>query len=173
MFEKMSVRPIVRDHLATLHSYGSDGVSYSDIFVYFVIPSAIAGLLTYLRPVLADSLVGVLATSLSIFAALLFNLILLIYDLTERRGDGADDWTLRQKLLLEIYSNVSFCILTAVWTLILLLIDYLSLSHNRYFVGVLSFLVYWLVVIFLFTLFVVLKRIHVLLRREVKQPETW
>lgn len=172
MFEKMSIRPILRDHLATLHSYDSDRVSYSDIFVYFIIPFAVAAVLTYFRPVLADALVSVLATSLSIFAALLFNLILLIYDLTNRQSDGMGDWQLRQKLLIEIYSNVSFCILTAVWTLIILLIDYLGLSQHKYFLGLLAFLVYWLVIIFLFTLFIVLKRIHILLRREVKEPET-
>lgn len=167
MIDKINVTGIVAEHIRTLRSYDTGAYARLDFFLFFIVPLVVSAPLTYFRPVLTPGLVGVLATSLSVFAALLFNLILLIYDMLNRGSDSSGKGTVKIRLLEEIYRNISFCILLAIVTLIFLLIDFLDIKR----LGIqqmLAFLVYYLVGVFILTLFMVLKRVHILVRREIR-----
>jgi hypothetical protein len=169
MFEKISVREIISDHLDTLRAYDTKRRSVSDLVLFFIVPLILGILLARIRPQLTPELAGVLATSLSVFAALLFNLILLIYDIIDRTLDSPEAVNKKREFLNQIYSNVSFCILACILTLLILLLDFLNLIIWRWLQTLIAFGVYYMVGVFILTLFMVLKRIHVLMRREVNR----
>ena len=113
-------------------------------------------------------MIAIVATSLSIFAALLFNLLLLIYDVTGRSaGSIGGTNRLRQDVLSEVFSNISFAILVAmvaiISVLILLMVDGSPPAERA-----LSAITYYLVTLFLLTLLMLLKRVHTLLQHETK-----
>ena len=80
-------------------------------------------------------------------------------------GSYGNDDTLRRQVLREIFSNISFAILVAIGAIVSVLILALVKGANvaEY---VWSVLIIYLVTLFLLTLLMLLKRVHVLLRRE-------
>jgi hypothetical protein len=166
MLDKINVTGIVRQHVRTLKAYRTGAYAPFDFVIFFVCPLVAAAVLVRFRPVLSADLVGVLATSLSVFAALLFNLILLIYDMLNRGNGSGGKGKLKTALLEEIYNNVSFCILVAIVTLLFLLADFLDIRRPIVQEAI-AFVVYYLVGVFVLTLLMVLKRVHILLRKEM------
>jgi len=180
MMTKINVSKIIKDHISTLKIYESrtdaeyDKGNYNldDIFLFFIFPLLISGILIYLNLMLVKDLLNVLITALAIFAALLFNLLLLIYDIMPKVKASKDQ--LKKKYIKQIYSNISFCILIAIVTVILLIVIYIdgNIDHNtyntntEYIIYILTFIVYSLLFHFLFTLLMVLKRVHILLSKE-------
>ena len=71
---------IVLDHVGTWRDYSTEKYRPSDFLLFLGVPVAIAGVLVYFYGNLRPNLITIVATSLSIFAALLFNLLLLVYD---------------------------------------------------------------------------------------------
>jgi uncharacterized membrane protein YbhN (UPF0104 family) len=145
----------------------SKKISPGDLFVSFGLPLIASSLAAYLGVRLNNNLINVLATSLSIFVALLFNLLLLVYDLLKKENEIGKTSTesaspLRRQVLKEVYANISFSILASILALLILLIASLGLSIPH-LLGALSFLVLFLVMVFILTLFMILKRIHNLL----------
>jgi len=139
--------------------------------------------------------------SLSVFAGLLFNLLLLVYDIIGK--PNSNKRPLRATLLKELSSNISFGILISVVTIILLLVFSLATTsdvltnHNvisnninissnntneaydfalldaQTMPYLLAFLIYYLVSIFILNLFMILKRFHIILRSEFKRDTSW
>ena len=168
MIEKIDVSGIVVDHFRTLRSFRDKTYSKSDFFVFLFMPLLAAGLFCWRKPELGADLVGVLATALSVFAALLFNLILLLYDMLSRASGTSARLSPKVVLLREVYSNVSFCILVAMVTLVILVAHFFGLKRH-WFQWAVAYAVYSLTGVFVLTLFMVLKRLHVLLRQELSQ----
>jgi hypothetical protein len=169
VLDKINIREIISDHLDTLRTYETRKRSIPDLLLFFVAPLVVSVALVRIRPWLTSDLAGVLATSLSVFAALLFNLILLIYDVIDRADASDASRGQKGEFLRQIYSNVSFCILVCIMTLLALLVDFLHLADCGWFRATITVVIYYLVGVFILTLFMVLKRIHILLRREVKR----
>ncbi len=167
MFDKIDFRGIIRDHLATLQDNRTQTARPSDYIVFFCFPIIISVFLVILEVRFDEQMIGLLITSLSIFAALLFNLLLLVYDIVRRNSRSK----LMGKALHEIYSNISFSIMICLITVILLILTYLFLPfYNHWdstFQIALNTLLYWLLFVFILTLFMILKRIHILLNREI------
>lgn len=166
--EKLNLLRIVRDHVHTLKDYNSNKYSWSDFLLFLMLPLVIAAGATYCFHEIGKDLTNVLITSLSVFAGLLFNLLLLIYDIVKKANPGEPYGELKTRFLKEIYSNISFSILVAILTVILLLLLSLSIS-SRYFQTPIMYLIYFLVVNFILTLFMILRRVHILLSKEFEK----
>jgi hypothetical protein len=164
MFSKIDVRRIVRDHLATLKDDATGKRMISDYLLFFGVPVLVAlSLVLTVDLSLNKEAVALLVTSLSIFAALLFNLLLLIYDVVRKIGRESEE--LKAEFLSQVYSNISFAILVSILSIIVLLVAYFDLDGSWFALST-SFVVYYLVTVFIFTLFMILKRVHILLSRE-------
>jgi hypothetical protein len=141
MLEKINITKIFVEQVSTFKKYGSDKYSSMDIALFLVLPAIISGfLLLACNMPLTSGMIVVLVTSFSIFAALLFNLLLLTYDIVvksnngkEKREDvndsqgksnGSKKLTVTEKLLKETYINISFCITISLISIILLIILY-------------------------------------------------
>lgn len=167
MFDKINPKLIIIDHLKTLTNNRTGKPMKTDFFLFFGIPIVVAFVfLCLLRIELDGNSVGILTTSLSIFAALLFNLLLLVYDVVRKEENNP----LRHEALKQIFANISFSIFVSIVAVFLLMIDFLfdSFFEKWYFaigVGV-DFVIYWFISLFTLTLLMILKRIHILLSKE-------
>ena len=171
MFSKVNIWLIVTDHVQTLRNFANNKVSIEDILLFLVTPAAASLLLTFfLRFTLDLDSINALITSLSVFSALLFNLLLLIYDILRKESGAHAQATLRRKFLSQIYANISFCILVAVLSIALLLLLFVE-ANWPYFTLALNLVIYFLVINFILTLFMILKRVHILLASEINPPK--
>ena len=177
MFDKINIFDICRDHINTLRNFDTKKVSIGDLVLFFVIPLPIGAGAVWVHGSMKNTEVTVLVTAFSIFTALLFNLLLLTFDLISKTDGSSDDFMIRLKMLLlqQTYNNISFCILVAITAIGLLLIYLLdsrlgfSIDQVEY---VISFGVYYLTTLFLLTLLMILKRVHILLSKEMTTART-
>lgn len=157
---------ILCDHIRTLKLFGSGAWDRLALLVFFGLPLAAAALLTYLEFRLSDDIVGILITSMSIFAALLFNLLILVYDVIHKKSadEGAENAATRQEYLHQIFTNISFAVFASILVVILLLAYRIIDLEPAGLPGiVVAGVVYFCTTMFLLTLFMVLKRVHILL----------
>ncbi|MBN1315169.1 MAG: hypothetical protein JXA42_06870 [Anaerolineales bacterium] len=166
---RFSIINIIKDHLKTLCNFKSGKTNWFDVIVSLIVPIILAIIVVCTNLIRLDNqAIDILVTSLSIFAALLFNLLLLIYDIVSRGTNNQRP--LVPKFLGEIYSNVSFSILLSVLAVILLMGAYfvLKIPTNLSFIGkLIDVAVFSLIGQFLFVLLMILKRIHAVLKHVV------
>lgn len=165
MFSKINVTKIVLDHLNTLRDNQTQRLYFGDVTIFFLVPVIISLLMIISDNLLKESIVNILITSLSIFAALLFNLLLLIYDIIKKPEKETPKARQKKKLLEEIFANISYSILISIIGVLLSLLIFFDI-RIQLFLDLVNFLVYFLVIQFLLTLFMVLKRVHILLAKE-------
>lgn len=164
MSNKINVLKIITEHISTLKDYGTGRYDVCDLILFFFIPFLIAAILPFFKLLITKEVANVLITSFSIFVGLLFNLLLLIYDVSGKPGLIKLSSNPKFNLLRQTYINTSFCILISIFTLILLLVFFIPI--NIIMLKILSFLVYYLLGVFVLTLFMVLKRVYTLLSNE-------
>lgn len=187
MTSKIDVRQIVLDHFLTLHRQGEKRIGLRDVTLFYVVPVA-AALLAVLGLGLRvnEGLANALFTGVSIFAGLLFNVQLLVYDNVRHIRFDEDELPAitdrRRKRFTELYSNVSYSILICLLIIILVLLFNLTfeggwLQGIRHQIEgwlnpldlVVQCLVLAVAVHFILTMFMVLKRVHFLLSKEMAE----
>lgn len=171
MIVKFSIWKIIADHFKTLKNAESKKYRPLDFITFFFIPIAVGAVTTYYYGLLLNAgIINVLLTSLSVFAALLFNLLLLVFGIVQRNDQAKKEeekeeskiTKIRFEFLKEIYANISFCILLTVITIAILLVAFIGIDSER-LKKTLSFVTYSFTAIFLFTLLMILRRVHALL----------
>jgi hypothetical protein len=170
VFDKINVWMIVADHFKTLRAFRSNKTSAEDVILFLILPilGALA-LVLFLDVRLDVNAINALITSLSVFSGLLFNLLLLIYDLLIKENSEEDPSTLRRTFLGQIYAHISFTILTAVLSISLLLLLFLNVQ-SPFFVIPVNTIVIFLVINFILTLLMILQRVHILISKEIPPP---
>jgi FtsH-binding integral membrane protein len=172
LFSKIDVRIVVRDHLGTLRQGVSGGApERRDLLLFFGIPAVPLVVLPILGIWLTNSSIGTLETAISVFAALLFNLLVLIYEVgrreqsVEERSSGDQSKAeVRREFLQQVHYNVAFAILVSLVLIVVLLPGVLVESKASLVFSSVCF--YYLGTVFLLTLLMVLKRMHILLKDE-------
>jgi hypothetical protein len=166
MIVKFSIWRIIVDHIDTFRNAESCKYRPLDFITMLLLPVLIGAILTYFNYLLSKEVVNALLTSLSVFAALLFNLLLLVYSIVEK-GSDVNRSKIRTTFLKAIYANISFCILLTVITIALLLAVFIGIEAAR-FKLILTFIIYSLTAMFLLTLLMILRRVHALLFGELQ-----
>ncbi|MEG2183333.1 MAG: hypothetical protein RRY12_01475 [Cloacibacillus sp.] len=181
MFEKLSINDIINEHYHTLHNFNSKRIKKSEVFFFFIAPTLISLLCALLSP-LNSTISTITITIMSIFGALLFNVQILLCDLRIKIKKRMNEVTpqsrdkqeseITSQLIKELYSNVSFGILTALFEVIIMFFWSLStaaFSANckvylplNYIFSVFSYtIIFW----FFITLLMISKRTHALITR--------
>ncbi|WP_088242294.1 hypothetical protein [Calothrix rhizosoleniae] len=171
-FSKINVIEIVANHLSTLKEYRTNKKSISDLVLFFVFPFLVSLLLVHFRVVLNKELVGVLINVFAIFAGLLFNLLVLVYDAASKASStkgSPQAYKLKLDILEQIYFNISFEILLSL--LVVLLLAASITLKNSLINNIFSALVFYLIVLFTLTFLMILKRVNVLLSREIEHQK--
>lgn len=111
---KFSAVGLVQDHYDTLRNYQTGKYSLSDFLTHLGVPAAIAGV-SWLLDGRAHNVSTVL-TAVAIFTGLIFNVFVLIFDLTARATDNlpAGSRTLVDRLADELRANVSYAVLVGI-----------------------------------------------------------
>lgn len=190
MLEKVNIWRIIVDHLGTLRVTGSNSASSKDIALFFGIPAATAIILMLFFGLNISAQLGnTLFTGLSIFAGLLFNLLVLVYDIVNRENKDVDRTSKRGRrrlrVLREVFSNISYAILVAL--AVVFLVGLLNLAFSKGLLSnemsqlcnrllwlckfsivkwILEFSIFTLSINFTLTLLMVLRRVHFLLSKE-------
>jgi hypothetical protein len=172
VFAKINVTAIIRDHYATLVESGgqageSPRASAADYGLFLGLPVIGTGLLIFFCVRLSDTAVIAMITALSIFGGLLFNLLVLIAGLADRKepATGAAD---PRPLLREVYANIAYALLVSLVTLIPLCVYAIVSGPTARLVA--TALAYALIGHFLLTLLMILKRMHALLTDALRRP---
>jgi hypothetical protein len=166
MFDKINIIDIIKCHISTLKDYRTKKYSKCDLFLFFIFPLIVAGFIILFCGVISSNAVTLLTTSLSIFAALLFNLLLLVYNAIQK-VNVTNNVEVKKEFLKQIFQNISFAILVSVFAIILLIIYSLT-GNNCILLYILTFLIFYMVTLFILTLMMILKRTHILFSEEIK-----
>ena len=187
MTSKIDVRQIVLDHFWTLRRDGNRRVATGDVILFYVLPLVVMLLAVFgLGLRVSEGLANALFTGVSIFAGLLFNVQLLVYDNVRHIRFSEDELSAvtdrRRKRFKELYSNVSYAILVCLLIIILVLLFNLTfeggwLQAVRHQVEgwlnplalFIQCLVFSVAAHFIMTMFMVLKRVHLLLSKEMDE----
>lgn len=164
---------IISDHFRTLKEHGSTSMGIGDAFIFFLVPIILAGIGLWRQINFKAETVNVIVTAFSVFAALLFNLLMLIYGLVQRKDDSSES-RLRAAFLKEIYSNISFTVFVSLLIIVVAIVamtfstpERLPTGTGPTAVGLLyTVILVFLMSHFLLTLLMVLKRVHILLSKE-------
>jgi hypothetical protein len=176
MLAKINILKIIQDHLDTLKDYDDTNYSWKDILLFFFFPLFVSAPIIFFTQLrLNDNLIGILVNVFAIFAGLLFNLLVLVYDAiskaTRPNDSNGPSAKLRITVLKEIYSNISFEILLSLLNVLLLSASSLFKSDDAktsFVNAFLSGLVFYLIIVFTLTFLMVLKRVHKLLSDEIE-----
>lgn len=171
MFSKINISDIVRDHLKTLKNYQEVTYCLSDFVLFFGVPLILAVALCLFGVYIDSDSANPLITIMSIFAALLFNLLILIVDILKKdkaRHQAGAMPSEANGFLRQVFSNISFCILIAIIDVVCLAITSFSDKKSEIINAVGSFFSYYFISLFMLTLFMVLKRIHNMLVVEFR-----
>jgi hypothetical protein len=134
--------------------------------MFYGVPALLAGVLVWQGEAISQNLVNLLVTSYSVFAALLFNLLVLLYTVVERYNRKVTQERIPEAadLLREVYANVSFGILLCIVAVVGLIVSFIDVGTFRCVVDGVN----WFIgICFLLTLFMILRRIHALLSLEL------
>jgi hypothetical protein len=171
MSSKINPIDIIEGHIKTLYDNSTGDRSYWDIFFFFVLPLIVSWILVInFQLYLVEQTANTMILCLSIFTPLLFNLILIVYTMTQKEVDKHDqsnyvgDFNLRMRRLEEINSNVGFCVLISLTTILFLLVYTLTFSKDiTLYKMVFNIIMFYLAGLTLLTLLMVLNRINFLI----------
>lgn len=163
-FNKININQILKSHFATLRNDNSNKAEFDDYWTFLIVPMLVATGLIYFNIQLKDSAVNIVVTTLSILVGLLFNVIVLIFDIIKRDASQR----LKNTVLKQLLANISFTILLSIVTILFTLATYFE---NDYIKEIATWIVYFFLTIFLFTVLMVLKRMYLLFRNEIDEIE--
>ena len=164
MLNKINISEIIKNHIATLKNDNTKKADIDDYFTFLLIPILLTFLLLYLKIVLSDEALNIVITTLSIFVGLLFNVIVLIFDIIKRDSTKK----IKNVVLKELLANISFTILISIVAIVFTVLTFIKNDIAKMiFTGA----VYFLLSIFVFTVLMVLKRMHKLFNNEIEEIE--
>jgi hypothetical protein len=172
---KISVWPIIVNHINTLRDYSTHKRSIQDFALFFGLPlaAALAGL--YFKWSFSVNALNALLAAFSIFAGLLLNLLLLVYTFSTEGIQLNALAKLKTEFVRQLHDNISFSVLVSVSIVVTTLIAIMRVKAdsviNSDFIEVLitSVLLY-LMSNFVLTLLMVLKRIHAMFNEKLERP---
>ncbi len=173
MFSRINVKRIIVAHVKTLRSLNqpveSNRIYWKDIMTFLCWPAIISYSLCLMHLNLMSQVSNLIAI-ISIFGGFLFNLLAIIYSYIDKIKSSFVSGV-RKRFAYEINANISFCILLSIFNILLLLIFALMPNKPCYsiikFAGeVLTYSIYYTLILFFLTLLMVLSRVFVLLQKE-------
>ncbi len=172
---------ILKDFSRTFidHRYDDKRIDKRSLAFFWIVPLLLASAAIIFKLALTINLINVLLIALSVFAALLFNILLLIYDVSHKsknshkdKEDSKDpvDPKILQTYVRDTFTAISFSVLISIIAIVFLIIASIGVAYPL-FILVISFIVYYLVTVFVMSLFIDLRRIYVLLQYEINNKQ--
>lgn len=205
LFSRLNITKIFKGYKGTFYNYGHYVLKgekkslKSDCWVFVIIPFFISVLLGLFDNGFMTRSWSILISCLSIFAALLFSFLTLVYSAAQteknkQQDKGSKDNSVRLDYIIEIFKQISFaiaisiisiCILfilqipaSSIWSKIAISFNYISLidKMNDFMLVLISILktalcslVYFSLIQFLLALFVILNRFYIMFTSEFQE----
>lgn len=166
MISKINISEIFVDHFATLKNESTGKISASDIAVFLISPLLLAGASYYLVWSFSETATNLVITGMSIFAGLMINVLVLIYTValnTQSKNSTEAESAIERRFLRQIFANISFSICISVFIVVLAGVAFFVSATSK---QILTAITIFLLGNFLLTLFMILKRLHILLTRR-------
>ncbi len=155
---KFNIFFILRDHFNTLRDFDlNNKISASDVFLFYFLPLCISsGLMAFCNNIndsINDNLIAIFITVFSIFIGLLLNLLVLNIDLKQKFQESK----IKQIVAKQTFINISYGIVVSILGVIFGLCTYLQIWVLP---QIFTFLSYFIMVHFILTLFMIIKRVY-------------
>lgn len=164
MFQKINISQIIKNHFATLQNDNSNKAEFDDYLTFLIFPLIIASSLIYFNIALNDTAINVIITTLAILVGLLFNVIVLIFDIIKRDATHK----LKNVVLKQLLANISFTILLSIVCILFTLATYIENDVTR---KIATWVVFFLLSLFFITVLMILKRMYLLFKNEIDEIE--
>lgn len=164
MLAKINITRIIKNHFETLQNANTKKASFDDYLTFLIIPFAITAILFYFKVYITETALNVVISTLSILVGLLFNVVVLIFDIIKR--DSANK--IKNIVLKQILSNIAFTILLSI---ISILFTLLTLIENCYTKIIFNSILFFLLINFAVTVLMILKRMFHLFHTEIDELE--
>lgn len=164
ILDKINIAKIVSRHVGTLKNYNTEKLGFDDLLTFIIFPLIGTSLLLYYKIELNDKATNIIITTLSILVGLLFNVIVIIFDIIKRDSSKK----VKNKLLEELLTNISYSILVSIFVIVFTLLTYIDNEvSKKIFTGI----VYFLIGNYFLTVLMILKRMFQLFDNELKEIE--
>lgn len=164
LFSKIDISEILITHFSTIKNTNTGKPDKDDAITFIVMPLLISTTLVYFEIELYADATNIIIASLSIFVGLMFNIIVLIFDIVKRDASKK----IKNTVLKELLANISFAIVLSVFSIIVTLFTYVG---NPCVKIAFTWLVYFLLCHFCITLLMILKRMYKIFEDELKELE--
>lgn len=164
---KIRVAKIIFGHFSTFKNDNKDRVSLYDYITFLIMPLIAAILITFKFKIMIED-ISVLLTVFSIFAALLFNFLMLIIQakdnaiLKEQNHVYKFDNDKYMRCINQTYYNVSFANLLSVFIIILLWIASMFTCTKSIVYEIIVTIIWFSMIMFFLDLIMILKRIFLI-----------
>lgn len=164
---------IVKRHFKTLHKEGTNKYNPTEFAFFSVIPLALAAFISQYY-ILDSDTTKILVTVFAVFSGLFLNLLAMIYNIFDRsfqksaiKDNFGDDRKKKLQMFEETIHNIAFGVFTSILIVIFALTFVLFASHSEFLTIALNFIIHFLLMIFIFTVLMVLQRLDNLIASEV------
>lgn len=170
MLERINIFDIIREHLKTLRSLNQkyEGIYLPDLILFYILPIVLSYFIINSDIKIKDTLSNIISV-VAILGGFLFNLLAILYSKIEILINDAKGDSLKKIFVREIHTNISYSILISVLLTTFLIIYSFKFPDSILIldkiIGVITFA---LLVHFLLTLLMVLKRVYILLKKDIK-----
>lgn len=164
MLNKINVLRIITGHFKTLRNANTGKAGFDDILTFLLIPVIVSFLLVFFDVLLPKGAISIIIGVLSILIGLLFNVIVIVFDIIKRDSTKK----LKNQILNELLTNISFSIILSIFIIIITLITFFKV---RWLCIATNALVYFLLVVYLMTVLMIVKRMYLLFLNELKEIE--
>lgn len=165
---KINILGIVHEHFETLKDNSTGKRSARDIFVIYIFPLILGGVLAFFVP-FPKELAGGVINFFSIFSALLFNFLVLVLDAIRKEKEKPEGMNTRSLALLEqTYRNVAYAIVASLFGVIVMLMPLLTKLEDRPPLhAVVGGLAYFVFLHFLCIMGMILKRMNAVVQNVI------
>lgn len=164
MLSKINIQKIINHHLNSLKNDNTGKAEFGDYLVFLILPILIASALIYFQVLLGTEATSIIITTLAILVGLLFNAIIIIFDIVKRDASKR----IKNKILKELLANISFVILLSIFAILFTLITFIK---HDYLTLIATWILYFLLSVFLFTVLMIMKRMYILFKNEIDELE--
>jgi uncharacterized Tic20 family protein len=164
ILNKINVSRIFLEHIKTLRNDNSNKPGADDILTFLLVPFFFSACLMYFNIRLNGSATEILITTLSILVGLLFNVIVIIFDIIKRDNSKK----LKNRILEQLLANISYTILISI---VIIIITLSTFIRSDIVCLITHFLLYFLLSHYFLTVLMILKRMYALFINELKEIE--
>jgi len=168
---KINVLPIISKHLDTLSNFGENKRSWSDLTLFYFLPTLGGVVLLFLKFGFRIDAVNGFLNAFSILTGFLLNVLVLLLSFTNPAPTLNVDLRLRRDLLREVFANICVSILVsiAVVCTAIVALSYMKSQPGAQTGPIATFLLTSCTSNFILTLLMVIKRMYTLLDKELER----